>query len=153
MLSYVLLYSSVSLGHWHCYERIHPVTHGNVNVYPTKKRTVDYYYSDGMGPVQVVQGNSGAMQVETWHQPQPDWSAKRFAEGLVGRNRSSVDVFGESITDVHSEGYILPHSNYTDTYGFGVITAYNSSYLKYEAVANTDGTVGTDTFWIVKRLV
>lgn len=148
----ILLQYDVDLviqGHWHCYERVHPVTHGNVNVYPTKVgrlgSEVDYYYSEGKGPVQVVQGNSGAMQFETWHQPQPIWSAVRFADGIKPKNIS------DSNSIIDTEGIILPRSNYTDTFGFGVITAFNKTHLRYDATPVTDGKIGTDTFWIVKR--
>ena len=42
--------------------------------------------------------------------------------------------------------------NYTNTFGFGTITAWNSTHLHYNAYADTDSKLGTDNFWIVKRL-
>lgn len=64
----------VVTGHLHVYERIHPVKGGIVTVFPTKcqinSTAVDIYFSDGLGPVYVVQGNTGAMQSERWIQPQ-----------------------------------------------------------------------------------
>jgi hypothetical protein len=84
------------VGHMHCYERIHPVK-GNVPlVFPVKKDGLDTYYSTGYGPVLVVQGNTGAMQAEKFEQPQPDWSARRWANGYRSFNRTkSVAGFNE----------------------------------------------------------
>lgn len=115
---------------------------------------VDYYYSTGKGPVHVTQGNSGAMQVEKWHQPQPDWSAVRYANGLSPRNKTSADD-GESVP-MEVEVNVVPGPEgkitYVDTFGFGVITALNSTHLHYESHANTNNTKFTDSFWIVKRI-
>jgi len=134
-------------GHMHLYERVHPVDDGVVTAYPVHKLLLgDVYYSTGKGPVHVVQGNTGAMQWESWVQPQPAWSAIRFANGFIPLNRTNgVDYEGNNI-----DGPVLP-SNYTNTYGFGVVTAWNSTHLQYEAMADTDSSVGTDQFWIVKR--
>ncbi|CAM9280344.1 unnamed protein product, partial [Ectocarpus fasciculatus] len=113
-------------GHLHAYERIHPVNDKVVSVYPTKfegeSGSVDMYHSEGKGPVYVVQGNTGAMQFERWANPKPDFSA----------------------------GLILD-SNYSDTFGFGVITFANSTHLHYSNIPVT-GTIGVDEFWIVKRV-
>lgn len=131
-------------GHMHLYERIHPVSNGEVTVYPQRKLLRDIYYSTGKGPVHVVQGNTGAMQWETWVQPQPAWSAIRFANGFIPLNRTST-------SDISVDGPVLP-SNYTNTFGYGVITAWNSTHLQYDAKADTDSDLGTDLFWIVKRI-
>jgi hypothetical protein len=134
-------------GHMHLYERIHPVAGGQVTSYPEHRHLLpDVYYSTGKGPVHIVQGNTGAMQVETWIQPQPVWSALRFANGYIPLNRTDISVSG-----VHVDGPVLP-SNYTNTFGYGVITAWNSSHMHYAAMADTESSVGTDDFWIIKRL-
>ena len=138
-------------GHIHAYERIHPVNNYKVTVYPIKNgnndnnNTDDVYYSKGFGPVYVTQGNSGAMQFESWDQPQPAWSAYRYANGFVPKNiTKSQSQDGEF--DVEQG---LLSSNYTDTFGFGVITTMNSTHLKYEMIPAT-GEIGKDVFWIVK---
>jgi Calcineurin-like phosphoesterase len=144
-------------GHQHCYERIHPVLQGEVTVYPTKssklpKDNVDIYYSQSKGPVYVVQGNTGAMQGETWVQPQPAWSAIRFANGFVPRNVSDVVASTEGGSNGNVGGAVLP-TDYIDTFGYGVITAYNATHMYYRARADSNSTdIGNDEFWIVKRI-
>jgi hypothetical protein len=107
----------------------------------------------GKGPVYVVQGNTGAMQFEKWDQPQPAWSAVRFANGYAPRNKThSVRADGgseETVDDV--EGVLLP-TNYSDTFGFGVATFVNRSHMYYRMVPVT-GSVGEDLFWIIKEHV
>lgn len=137
-------------GHMHLYERIHPVLDGVVTNYPINDHPrlfPDIYYSTGYGPVHVVQGNTGAMQVESWMHPQPTWSAVRFANGYIPRNesiRGATTVDGRSWSD-------LP-MNYTNTFGYGIITAWNATHLHYAAQADTESSLGTDSFWIVKRI-
>lgn len=136
-------------GHLHAYERIHPVNDKVVSVYPTKfegeSGSVDMYHSEGKGPVYVVQGNTGAMQFERWANPKPDFSAVRFANGYIPpRDRFSKE--GAAAL----KGLILD-SNYSDTFGFGVITFANSTHLHYSNIPVT-GTIGVDEFWIVKRV-
>lgn len=144
-------------GHVHLYERIHPVYKNEVLCYPSHhqkkhldKGRPDVYRCDGKGPVQVIQGNSGGMQEEKWVQPQPAWSAIRFANGFVPLNRSSNTLSAEG--DVTGMGPIGLRHNYTDTFGFGVFTAHNKTHLHYEAFADTENDLGTDSFWIIKRL-
>ena len=127
-------------GHMHAYERVHPVINGTVTVKPSKirgdfDRPIDLYRSQGKGPVYVVQGNTGAMQVERWINPKPDWSAIRFANGVIPPQ----------------DGHI-PNGDfaYSDTFGVGVATFMNATHLHYENHAVT-GTEGVDEFWIVKR--
>jgi hypothetical protein len=86
------------------------------------------------------------MQFESWEQPQPAWSAVRFANGYIPRNktRSTVDAEEPSL-----EGLILP-SNYTDTFGFGVAQFMNATHLYYRNIPVT-GDIGHDSFWIVKN--
>jgi hypothetical protein len=138
-------------GHVHAYERIHPSVNGDVTVYPKhtyskeNNKFIDTYYSEGKGPVYVVQGNTGAMQFETWTHPKPDWSAVRFANGY----QPPMDVLSQE-GKKNVEGIIL-ESNYTDTFGFGVATFVNSTHLHYSCIPVT-GTIGTDDFWIVKRV-
>lgn len=138
-------------GHVHAYERIHPVTNYTVTNFPSKKydaktkKFTDVYEGSGKGPVYVVQGNTGAMQFESWNFPKPDWSAVRFANGYIppGDNVPTVGQAGDV------EGLILK-SNYTDTFGFGVATFYNSTHMHYECIPIT-GSIGVDEFWIVKQ--
>lgn len=57
-----------------------------------------YIYPAGVkGPMHIVQGNSGAMQVEKWVQPAPAWSAIRMANGYrvpsVNRTASEAGEF------------------------------------------------------------
>eukprot|EP00602_Paraphysomonas_sp_CaronLab_P010383 CAMPEP_0185024586 /NCGR_PEP_ID=MMETSP1103-20130426/7716_1 /TAXON_ID=36769 /ORGANISM="Paraphysomonas bandaiensis, Strain Caron Lab Isolate" /LENGTH=561 /DNA_ID=CAMNT_0027557601 /DNA_START=46 /DNA_END=1728 /DNA_ORIENTATION=+ len=131
-------------GHLHAYERVHPVNNGEVTSHPTTypegSEGVDMYRSTNKGPVYVVQGNTGAMQVERWVHPQPRWSAKRFANGYIPpRNAHTADGKAEL------EGLVLD-SNYTDTFGFGIATFSNSTHLHYSVVPVT-GSIGTDEFW------
>jgi len=91
---------------------------------------------------EVVQGNTGAMQAEKWIQPQPAWSAVRFANGFVPRNKTHSEL-------IEVEGVILP-SNYTDTFGFGVATFFNTTHMFYRNIPVT-GDIGEDSFWIVKN--
>ena len=41
--------------------------------------------------------------------------------------------------------------DYTDTYGFGVITFINSTHLYYKTVSDTETTTAKDEFWIIKE--
>jgi len=137
-------------GHMHAYERIHPSVNGVVSVYPSHRRNekgklVDMYLADGHGPVYVVQGNTGAMQFETWVHPKPDWSAVRFANGFI----PPLDFPLMDKNNAELQGLLLK-SNYTDTFGFGVATFANATHLHYNVIPVT-GTIGTDEFWIVKR--
>ena len=133
-------------GHMHAYERIHPVKNYQVTVYPeANEDDTDMYYSKGHGPVYVVQGNTGAMQFENWNQPQPAWSAIRYANGYIPRNITKPHERDEAEAN---QG--LLSSNYTDTFGFGVASGVNSTHLRYEMVPVT-GEVGRDVFWIVKE--
>jgi hypothetical protein len=93
----------------------------------------DFAATDTRGPVFVVQGNSGGLQREKWVQPQPEWSARRFANGCAASDTDDMCLL-----------------SYSDTFGFGVATFVNSTHLHYSAVPVT-GTSGTDDFWIVKR--
>lgn len=133
-------------GHAHCYERIHPVNNGVVTAKPTKVRgesgLVDAYHTQGLGPVYVVQGNTGAMQVERWIQPAPEWSAVRYANGYIPPRNIPHPA--------ELEGIILK-SNYSDTFGIGVATFANSTHLHYSEIPVT-GTIGNDEFWIIKRV-
>lgn len=136
----------VIVGHMHCYERIHPVNNFEVTSYPVNSKKfqrdghVDVYESSGKGPVYVVQGNTGAMQAEKWIQPQPAWSAVRFANGFVPRNKTHSEYL---------EGLVLP-SNYTDTFGFGVAEFVNATHLFYRNIPVT-GNIGEDSFWVIKN--
>ena len=118
------------------------------------------YHSTGYGPVHVVQGNSGAMQFEQWVQPQPTYSAVRFANGWVPRNRTHTlhsDSSSTDSTDIELELDTVYNTNleanrmdYTDTFGFGSIVFYNSTHMSYSNIPVT-GTIGTDIFWIVRE--
>lgn len=137
-------------GHMHAYERIHPVENGIVTVppsvyHPSLGKRVDMYHSEGKGPVYVVQGNTGAMQFEKWIHPQPEWSAIRFANGFIPPRDITTPEGSEML-----QGLIL-ESNYTDTFGLGIATFSNSTHLHYESIPVT-GSIGTDEFWIVKRV-
>jgi hypothetical protein len=136
-------------GHMHAYERVHPVVNGSVTVYPEKyngrPRGADVYKSEGKGPVYVVQGNTGAMQVEQWVNPRPDWSAVRFSNGYI----PPKDKFSREGSDA-LKGLIL-NSNYSDTFGVGIATFTNSTHLHYQVYPVT-GTIGVDEFWVVKRV-
>jgi hypothetical protein len=147
-------------GHMHAYERMHPSINGEAITYPEKLSVsssipseeqqaveveVDLYRSQGKGPVYVVQGNTGAMQFERWAVPRPAWSALRFANGFVPPS----DVARDPAELSRLEGLIL-ESNYTDTFGFGVMTVMNATHMQYKVVA-VSGSLGTDEFWVVKR--
>jgi hypothetical protein len=143
----------------HAYERMHPSVNGESITYPEKlsvpttneegepaEEQVDLYRSQGKGPVYVVQGNTGAMQFERWANPRPDWSAVRFANGFIPPS----DVTQDPTEQARLQGLILD-SNYTDTFGFGVMTVMNSTHMQYKVVP-VSGTIGTDEFWVVKRV-
>jgi hypothetical protein len=87
------------------------------------------------------------MQFESWTQPAPAWSAKRFANGFVPPNitHSQQGAGADTVS-----GVFLP-TNYTDTFGVGIITAMNSTHLQYSTMPIT-GNIGVDSFWIVKRV-
>lgn len=147
----------VVVGHMHAYERVHPVQNGEVTVQPTSEawgpsgEKVDVYTSRGQGPVQVVQGNSGAMQEESWDQPQPVWSAFRCANGYVPKSESSSQSLDHAL-ELELDGGLsnrVRDYDYKDTYGFGLVTFSNATHLQYRSIPIT-GTVGYDEFWIVK---
>lgn len=135
---------------------------------------VDVYYSQGKGPVHVMQGHAGAFQVERWMQPAPAWSAFRMANGFIPKNDSAEDNaahwlaahdFVVDFTDETPLTYtqlkdlpmfapkpeIAVNYNYSHTFGFGFITAKNATHLHYIAIPNVDGLVNHDEFWVVKR--
>jgi hypothetical protein len=120
LLEPLLLQYDVDLtivGHMHAYERVHPVKDGEVTAYPTSLRegglrhTVDVYNSLGKGPVHVVQGHAGGMQAERWYQPQPAWSAVRFANGFYGLNTTNTDSLcdKDTVTNVGSQCSLYHH--------------------------------------------
>jgi len=179
--SYVLEYDVdvVISGHLHGYERVHPVKAGEVTVMPVKGNTIetrrtDMYYSLGKGPVHVMTGHAGGMQVERWTQPAPAWSAFRMANGYVVPNRTDDKLFDPSSpsymtidglkVDISDESTLtadqiptfplqVPQNdlfNYTDTYGFSMITSWNSTHLYFHTYSDTDSTKASDEFWIVK---
>jgi len=137
----------VLTGHMHGYERIHPVQQGTVLVQPGSLPigeggvNVDVYSPEGKGPVQLMQGNAGGMQGETFIHPQPAWSAFRCAEGFCGV---------EADVGVDLESRI--NYQYSDTFGFGMVTFTNATHLQYRNIPIT-GTIGYDEFWIVKKEV
>lgn len=138
-------------GHLHVYERISPVEKGSVTCAPVAApgpemtRSVDAYFSEGKGPVYVVQGNAGAMQFDRWVKPQPAWSAFRMANGLKPQVNPSASAAAHLSLSRDDDR----HYNYTDTYGFGVVATANSTHLLYKSIPIT-GTF-TDTFWVVKH--
>lgn len=142
-------------GHMHIYERIHPTLQSAVSCYPQRKRSVvdgkvryvDTYKSCGTGPVHVVQGNTGGIQLESFAQPAPVWSAVRFANGFITPNKTSEVT---SLLGTLPEPLGREHWNYTNTFGFGVVTFVNSTHLQYNAVPIT-GEIGVDEFWITKQ--
>ncbi len=167
----------VITGHMHGYERVHPMKEGAVTVYPEKGPTIatrrtDVYHALGKGPVHIMQGHAGGMQGERWLQPQPDYSAFRMSNGYVVPNRTRADAKEAGGYMIHNgrpvdlsdtslqtaaelSGFPLQlpdftHFNYTDTYGFGVITAANSTHLHFQSVSDTDSHIASDEFWIVK---
>jgi len=144
----------IVVGHMHCYERVHPVSKGAVTSLPVEGKfgRPDVYYSTGKGPVHVIQGNTGGMQFESWVQPQPAWSAKRFANGYIPRNKTDAKLVSVEGGVQLSHPDLPQNFNYSNTYGFGVITAWNRTHMQYKAVADTESIVGTDEFWIVKRV-
>jgi hypothetical protein len=139
-------------------------------------RRTDVYHALGKGPVHIMQGHAGGMQFERWTQPQPDWSAFRMSNGYVVPNRTRatdsierdergymllngmrVDLSDDSTQTDAQLGTlplqmpdILDHYNYTDTYGFGVITLANCTHLHFQSVSDTESHVAADEFWIVK---
>jgi len=138
------------VGHMHCYDRVHPSDNYVPTVLPVKgggNGLEDVYYSLGKGPVHVVQGNTGAMQVEQWIQPQPAWSAVRFANGWIPQNKTAQPAGQHNHHDLPHLG--AQRVNYTDTFGFGSVTFVNSTHMYYEMVPVT-GTLGYDKFWIVR---
>jgi hypothetical protein len=95
-----------------------------------------------------MQGNAGGMQAERWDQPAPAWSAVRFANGYRGREHE-MDASSQQQEDA---GLPLdtPHWNYTNTFGFGVVSALNSTHLHYQVVPVSGG-IGTDEFLLVRE--
>jgi hypothetical protein len=134
-------------GHMHAYERIHPVTDGVPSVLPAKNAEdgVDVYNSQGKGPVYVVQGNTGAMQFERWQNPQPEYSAIRFANGYIPPRDHKSSEGSEAL-----KGLVLD-SNYQDSFGLGIMTLHNATHLYYKNHPVTDEGI-VDEFWIVKRV-
>jgi len=129
----------------------------------------DVYYSKGKGPVHVMQGHAGGMQAERWISPTPEWSAFRMADGIVMPNLKGEDIYADYFYDLTDDSNqsleevenlpLFPRNlsldlfnyNYSHTYGFGLITAYNATHLHYEAIPNVDGKRNHDEFWIVKE--
>jgi hypothetical protein len=117
----------VTVGHMHAYERIHPVAAGQVldTGLPTSQpwgqdgATVDVYSPQGKGPVQVVQGNSGGMQAESWDQPAPAWSGFRCANGFVPKDTAGTRDILADITEMVEVGVDLEGKldgyHYSDT--------------------------------------
>jgi len=169
----------VVAGHLHGYERVHPVKAGEVTVMPVKGNTVetlrtDVYYSLGKGPIHILTGHSGGMQVERWDQPAPSWSAIRMANGYIVPNISDDKLFNPSSssymmlngirvdisdasTQTDAELRDLPMQppqndlfNYTDTYGFSMISTLNATHLHFQTYSDTGSTKASDEFWIVK---
>lgn len=145
----------VVAGHLHVYERISPVYKTSVTCPPVAaaapaggpEDSIDAYFSEGKGPVYVVQGNAGAMQFDRWVMPQPAWSAFRMSNGLspqVSSPASAASAAAARLSSSRDHEY-----QYTDTYGFGVVGTSNSTHLLYKSIPIT-GTF-TDTFWIVKH--
>merc|ERR1711924_350290 len=74
----MLLNFSVDLtvsGHQHGYERCHPARNGSVLSRPVRDATGVDVYTAPAGPVHLMIGTAGALQAETWVDPQPAWSA------------------------------------------------------------------------------
>jgi hypothetical protein len=166
-------------GHMHAYERIHPLKAGVVTTYPKRmgldKKFIDVYEdATGKGPVHIMQGHAGGMQAERFVQPKPDYSAFRMANGIIppDRSRSSaqdwarqhnmqLDLSDASTMDYHAiedlplisaeDRSLSVEYNYSHTYGFGLITAYNATHLHYEAVPDMDGEFNHDQFWLIKK--
>lgn len=137
-------------------------------------KKVDVYYSKDQGPVHVMQGNAGGFQFERFSHPSPEWSAFRMTTGFVipDFQRSVTEEYKEinkkiadrfDISDntelTYEEIYDYPlvskpdidvSFNYSHTYGFGAITAINSTHLHYRMIPNVDGQFNHDEFWIVK---
>lgn len=87
----------------------------------------------------------GAMQDELWVHPKPAWSSVRFANGFI----PSDDHPGPEDDDLVSGVFL--DSNYSDTFGIGVVTFANSTHLHYSCIPIT-GDIGKDDFWIVRRM-
>ena len=100
--------------------------------------SVDVYRPEGKGPVLVMQGNAGGMQGKRWVKPQPEWSAFRCAEGACGGNLMGA-----------LDGGSQSEYQYSDTFGFGMVTFSNATHLQYRNIPVT-GTIGYDEFWILK---
>lgn len=177
----ILLQYDVDLtitGHLHGYERVHPVKAGQVTVYPTKHLydRVDVYRASGFGPVHIMQGHAGGMQFERVVQPQPDWSAIRFADGILFPNLSrsavaeweSIHMKEIDLSDNTNMDYELiadlplftkeeerkspfDDYNYSHSYGFGYITVYNRTHLHYSTIPISETNRTVDEFWIVKE--
>lgn len=151
-------------GHMHAYERVHPVVKGVVSAYPDGSKGVDIYYSEGKGPVHVIQGNTGGMQFERFDQPQPSWSALRMSNGFIPPNNTreaDVGSYGpDSSSSNSNSGQVgferrdhdrVPEEyNYQNTFGFGLITAHNATHLEYDSIP-ISGEIGADNFWVVKH--
>ena len=121
----------VTVGHEHCYERIHPVINGTVVTFPTKLSNGKDLYENPKAPLHIVVGTAGAFQHEKWVDPIPPWSARRFANG-----NCSTDNNKNTCT------------KYTDTFGYGHLKIENSTYLEFEFVPIT-GNIH-ESFIIVK---
>lgn len=76
----------VFTGHMHCYERTYPVF-ANGTIAPGVHAGQNSY-TNPQAPVYIVQGNAGAMVLETWIDPQPLWSANR--QQLYGFGRVTL---------------------------------------------------------------
>eukprot|EP00981_Chlorochromonas_danica_P002541 scaffold487_cov178-Ochromonas_danica.AAC.29 len=129
----------------------------------------DVYYSKGKGPVHVMQGHAGGMQAERWISPTPAWSAYRMADGIVMPSLNVSAPYGDlfyDLSDNSKQTYdmlddlpLFPKAldidwdnfNYSHSFGFGLITAFNASHLHFQSIPNVDGLMNHDEFWIVKQ--
>ena len=147
------------VGHMHAYERIHPVYQGNVTCLPRNllnDNEINEYHcknnnekindkTHGRGPVLVVQGNAGGMQAERWVHPQPLWSAKRWSNGIIPPSH----LPHRPINSVNGNGPLDLDHEYSDTFGFGLVSALNKTHLHYQSYA-VSGDWAVDEFYIVK---
>ena len=81
----------VITGHEHVFEVVHPSTNGTDVILPVAG-TSPPTYVDPPGPPYVVVGTGGALQRETFHDPQPTWSFVRRANTLEAFGYGALDV-------------------------------------------------------------
>jgi hypothetical protein len=137
-------------GHLHCYERIHPNINGTRVHFPvTMPNSSRVEYHDPQYPVHIVQGNAGGLQEEKWIEQRPPWSAVRYANGLNPDRKEDWSEGDEAIDlETGTVNLHLPEYNYSDTFGFGRLTAVNRTHLRYKYNPVTGDM--DDEFWIVK---